>query len=148
MKISSRILVTLLVLVGIAFLVMLTRAYAAGRVKCQGNSQLRIALDANGCESLEPWKVTQQQMDAMLKAAGVGQECYKLRFWSKPDQNGIDHLEAEVGDLDLVKCVANDSDTSKMTTMQPHGGGATQRVMFNTPTARQAFERETKAAKK
>jgi hypothetical protein len=145
MKISSRIFVMLLLVLGVAFAVMMTRAYATGRTKC-GNLELKIALDANGCETLDPLPVTDQQMEDALKTFGVGKECYKIRFWSKPDQNGQDHLEKEIGDLDLTECMANDKARIRMT--QPHGGGATQRVMFNSPVTKEAFERQNKATKK
>jgi hypothetical protein len=142
MKILSRILVVLLVLLGIAFLVVQSRAAAAAK-KCQGSYELRLGLDENGCETKQPLPLTDSQMEEWLRIAGVSKECYKIHSYKghvpKPYR----------GDLDLVACITKEgaqSPTPKM--MQPLGTSQTQRIMFNTSAAKDAFEKQTQVAKK
>jgi hypothetical protein len=140
MKILSRILIAFLILFGIAFLLLQNRASAAGKVKCQGNFEMRFGLDENGCEQKEPLHATQAQVNAWLKNAHVGPECYRRRFY-------VDHhLVAEDGELDLVQCIHKEgAESKKLHPFQPLGTSMTQRVMFNTSAAKDAFEKQSQA---
>ncbi|SRR5260370_12219333 len=143
MKILSRILVTLFVLLGVAFLIMLSRASAADKMKCEGSGEFRFGVDANGCETGALLQLTDSQIHALLKAAGVGEECYKIRYW-KDGQ-----VVKEEGSLDLIQCITKEDAKSPTPEMlQPSGAGSTQRIMFYTPAARDAFEKQSKATKK
>ena len=143
MKILSRILIGLLILLGTAFIVTQNAACSAAKAKCEGTHELRIGLDANGCETMEPMSASEAEIDAWLKAAGVGKECYRIRFW-----NGHE-LKKEKGELDLVQCIAKDPAKAQERALpQPTGTGQTQRVMFNTSAAKAAFEKQAEPAKK
>jgi hypothetical protein len=140
MKISSRIFVMLFLLLGVAFVVIFRGAYAAGNEKCQSNVELRFGIDPDGCENkTEPVVATKEQMLEWLKHAGVGEQCYRIKIWKEHEK--ID----EIGKLELLPC-PNKSIEPKWNTMQPHGSGGTQRVMFNTGTAKEAFEKQIKGA--
>jgi len=144
MKILSRILVTLFVLLGVAFLIMLSRASAADKMKYEGSGQFTFGVDANGCETGALLQLTESQIHALLKAAGVGKECYKIRYWNSDGQ-----VVKEEGSLDLIQCITKEGAKSPIPEMlQPSGAGSTQRIMFYTPAARDAFEKQSKATKK
>lgn len=142
MKILSRILVALVVLLGIAFLVMQSRAYAADKAKCQGYP-IRLGLDEKDCETKQPLEVEDWEMDAWLKLAGVKEECYRLRSYK-------DHVPGPYkGSLDLLQCITKEgAQPQKLHMMQPTGTGQTQRIMLNTPAAKVAFERMAQEAAK
>ena len=143
MQILSRILFTLLVLLGTAFLIIQNGACSAAKAKCQGTHELRFGLDANGCETLEPMSATEAEIDAWLSAAGVSKECYRIRFWDRHQ------LKKEKGELDLVQCNTKEGVKPEERALpQPAGTGQTQRIMFNTSAAKEAFEKQTQAVKK
>lgn len=140
MKISSRILIVVLVLLGVAFAVIFRGASAAGNETCQSNVELKFGIDQDGCENkTEPLLATKEQMLEWLHRAGIGEQCYRIKIWKQHEK--ID----EIGKLDLVPCTS-ESIEPKWNTLQPHGSGGTQRVMFNTKTAKDAFERQIKGA--
>lgn len=144
MKTLSGIVVILVALIGSVFL--LNCAHAIGKAKCQGKYPFPIGLDANGCETPVslPASATEQNITKWLTDLGVGKECYKIRLWNKDNQ-----VYKELGDLDLVQCVASKSAKSKKPdTLAPSGSGGTQRVMFKTPFAKDSFEKRIKAPKK
>ena len=142
MKILSRILVALVVLLGIAFLVIQSRAQAAPKGKCQGKVHLIIALDDKGCPTKEPPQPKEEQLDKWLKMAGIGPDCYKLHIWE-------DHVKVkEKGNLAEIKCVAKEGGQPlKPRMMQPTGSGTTQHIWFNTSLAKETFEKQMQAAK-
>jgi hypothetical protein len=144
MKIFFKVLLTFLVLLGVAFLVILGRASAADEAKC-GLGEFRFGLDANGCDKTA-LPLSEDQIHGLLKAAGVGQECYKIRYW---DKDG--HWVKDEGTLDMVQCMTKEdakSGSANPQMLQPSGAGSTQRIMFYTPAAREAFDRQSKATKK
>jgi hypothetical protein len=141
MKTLSRILITVLVVLGVTFVVVLSFSSCQngpGYAGC-GPYEYKFGLDANGCES--PVDHFPQESDLM--AAGVSKECYKVRIWKKG------HLVAETGNLAAIQCHRKTG--TKFTGPEmtaPSGSGGTQRVMFNTSTARDAFDKKIKGAKK
>ena len=140
MKILSRILIALLLLAGLAFLVVQSRAAAAAKT-CQNPEEMRLGLDNNGCEEGQPRRVSTAKIHAMLVKAGIGAECYKLRAYK-------DHNPGKYrGSLEKVDCVSKDGSPSPASkTMQPLGTSQTQRIMFATAAAKDAFEKELAAA--
>jgi hypothetical protein len=144
MKILSGIFVTLFVLFGVACLMMLSRASAADKARCQNKYQVTFGVDANGCETVEPSHATDSQIDEWLRRAGVTDhpECYQIRTWEKHQ------LKRHKGTLPLM-CIGETGPQSKnVRMMQPSGSGKTQRVMFNTSEAAKAVDAEIKSAKK
>jgi hypothetical protein len=152
MRILPRVLITVFVLLGIAFAVMLSFSscqheanYAAGKAGCEAAYVYKFGVDANGCDSpVLPFPTDSQDVEDWLNAHGVSKECYKIRFWNKG------HLEHEIGNLAAIQCIAKKGDQSPELGWHGHGpsgSGGTQRVMFNTPTARETFERKIKGAK-
>jgi hypothetical protein len=147
MKILSRILITVSVLLGVAFVVMLSfsscqheGAYAGGKA-CQATHGYKFGVDANGCESPVLLFPTEPQVVAWLNAAGVGKECYKIRFW----KNG--YVVKEIGSLAAIQCITKKGAQFSGPRMHGPGSGGTQKVMFNTPAMREAFEKKIKGAK-
>jgi hypothetical protein len=144
MKILSRMLIALLVLLGITFVGMQGCATATiNKKKCDGTIMLPIGLDANGCEKVEPMHSNEAAIDASLQDARIGKECYRIRFWK-------DHkIVKEIGELALTDCPTNaHTKGTQLDMMQPSGTGQTQRVMLKTPTAREAFKKQMAAVKK
>ena len=139
MKLLSRILVPLLVLLGIAFLVVHNRAYA-DLTKCQGNFPVRLGLDDKDCEKGQPLEVEETLMKDLLEMADVKEECYKLRTYK--DHNPGPYR----GTLDLLVCNTTEGTPSQKILMhQPNGSGQTQRIMFNSQLAKERFERISQA---
>jgi hypothetical protein len=143
MKTLSGIIVMLVLLIGAVFLFMANGAHATGKTKCQGKYEVRFGLDKNGCEKVEPIHASENQIETWIN--GVPKTCYKIR-------NYVNHqITQEWGDLDVVECIGKASAESTSTRpqmFQPSGSGQTQRIMFNTPPAKEAFEKKIKAAKK
>jgi hypothetical protein len=138
MKLLSRILVPLLVLLGIAFLVVHNRAYA-DLTKCQG-VEAKLGLDDKNCENGQPLQIEEPLMKDLLDMADVKEECYRLRTYK-------DHIpEPYRGTLDLLVCTTTEGTPSqKVLLHQPNGSGQTQRIMFNTQLAKDRFERVSQA---
>jgi hypothetical protein len=138
MRILSRTLITVLVLLGVAFVLMLSFSscqhegnYAGGQAGC-GAYPFKF-----GCESpLDPFPEDSAKVEAWLKDQGVSKECYKIHFWHK-NNTGPWQFRKEIGTLAPIQCFTKKG-PPKMTATS--GSGGTQRVMFNSPTTRDAFE--------
>lgn len=144
MKILSRILIALLVLIGITFVGM-QGCVSTDKTKkqCDGTIMLPISLDANGCETLEPMQSNETQITAWLQTAGIGKECYRIRFWKDH------HVVKEIGELALTQCTSKPgAKGTQLDMMQPSGTGQTQRVMLKTAKARETFKKQMAAVKK
>jgi hypothetical protein len=145
MRILSRTLITVSVLFGVACLMMLSRASAADKARCQNKYQVTFGVDANGCETVEPSHATDSQIDEWLRRAGVTDhpECYQIRTYENHK------LKYKKGTLPAMQCINKTGPQSKQVRMmQPGGSGKTQRVMFNTSEAAKVVDAEIKSAKK
>ena len=138
MIIPSRILTAPLLLLGIPFLIAQNRGCSAR--PCQGKIELSIGLDANGCEYVNPAPVTKEEFAKLFKDNNIGKECYKVHSWI------CHNLTDSAGDLSEVECRTKEGDARRKNGQkQPTGTGGTQRVMFETSTAKDAFEKQLQA---
>ena len=139
MRILSRILITVLVLLGVAFVVMLSFSscqnrvnYAGGKAGC-GAIEYKFGVDANG--PVFPFH-TKSEVVAWLSAKGVGNECYKILFlkdW---------HVDDQTGGLGAIQCITKKGPQFAGPNMTAtSGSGGTQRVMFNSTDTRDAFKK-------
>jgi len=143
MRILSRILITVFVLLGVAFVVMLSFSscqhegnYAGGKAGC-GAYEYRFGVDKNGCDSL-PVDYFPDDVASWLNAHGVSKECYKIRVWKKVA--GHWHWKNDIGGLGAIQCITKKGAQSPGPGMTAtSGSGGTQRVMFNTEETSKAF---------
>jgi hypothetical protein len=146
MRILPKILITVFVLLGVAFAVMLSFSSCQNGPGLSGCGTLpfKFGVDANGCDSpaVEPFP-KDSEVAAWLKEHGVSKECYKIRFWKHK------HLEKEIGTLAAIQCITQKGAKYPGPGMTaPSGSGGTQRVMFNSPETLAAFQKYINGAKK
>ena len=137
MRILSRILITVFVLLGIVFVVMLSFSScqhegnnAGGKTGC-GPYPYEFGVDQNG--PVYPFR-KKLELDAWLKDRGVSKECYKIRFWK-----GGQVID-QTGGLGAIELITKKGPQISGTKISPTSGG-TQRVMFNSTNTRDAFKK-------
>jgi hypothetical protein len=144
MKTLSRILITVLVVLGVTFVVMLSFSscqqhkenYAGGKAGC-GAIEVKFGMEENGCKPVVPFP-DPTPCEKCLTAAGVSKECYKIKF-SDPFTGAS---QGEIGGLAKIECHGKTGAQFRgPRTHAPSGSGGTQRVMFNTEEMKNAFEK-------
>jgi hypothetical protein len=143
MRIPSRILITVLGLLGVAFVVMLSFSScqheansAGGKAGC-GAIEVKFGMEENGCKPVVPFPEP-TPCEKCLTAAGVSKECYKIKF----SDAVTGASQGEIGSLAEIVCHGKTGAQFRgPRTHAPSGSGGTQRVMFNTEEMRKAFER-------
>lgn len=137
MRVLSRILITVFVLLGIAFVVMLnfSSCQHEGNYAGCGSYESKFGVNANGSES--PTSVPKKpEIVAWLEARHVGKQCYKIRFW----KDG--HVNDQVGSLAAIQSITKEGvQFPGPKNTAPSGSSGTQRVMFNSTETRDAFKK-------
>lgn len=146
MSILSRILITVAVLLGVAFAVMLSLS------SCQNGPNIAgcgIFLYEFGCNGpVEPFPEDSGAVAAWLEQHGVSKQCYKIRFWKKDNTGWHHQSEKDIGSLAAIECFTiKGAQFPGPKMMAPSGSGGTQKVMFNTSAMREAFDKKIKRAK-
>jgi hypothetical protein len=153
MRILSRILITVFVLPGVAFAVMLSFSscqhegnYAGGKAGGKpgcGAIEYKFGVDNSGSDSLPVDNVHFDNPDnvaSWLTANGVSNQCYKIRFWKK--EAGHWHWKKDIGGLGAIQLITKKGPKFPGPDMTAtSGSGGTQRVMFNSTNTRDAFKK-------
>lgn len=144
MRILSRTLITVLVLLGVAFAVLVnfSSCQHEGNYAGCGAYEYKFGVNANGSESPTPVP-KKPEILAWLDARRVGKQCYKIRFW----KDG--HVSDQIGSLAAIQSITKEGvQFPGPKNTAPSGSGGTQRVMFNTKTMRDAFEKYINGARR